>query len=108
MPCCGTPNCDFPIPAYQMNLIANSGPNLQLLSKYRAWMTASIDLLKSPHLPNPWLSTSPNSFNGLRWVAGISRIGEPTVLDAREGGCWSSAILQMAYKVTGERLGQNI
>jgi hypothetical protein len=33
---------DFPIAAYQMNVTANFGDNLQLVSKARAWMTASI------------------------------------------------------------------
>jgi hypothetical protein len=108
MPRCGTPNCDFPIAADQMNLTANSGPKLQLLSKYRVWMTASIDPLKSPHLPNHWLSTSPNSFNGLKWAAGIGRIGELVVFDARERDCLVLTYRSDGSKRAGERLGQNI
>jgi hypothetical protein len=43
-------------------------------------LTASIGLLKSRNLANYWLSASPNSFNGLKWAAGIGRVEEPTAL----------------------------
>jgi hypothetical protein len=67
-----------------------------------ARITASVDPLKSRHLPDDWLSTSPNGFNGLTWASGIGRVGEPTVFDGREGGR-----LAMNYSADGSKSQQS-